>query len=345
MRSEVQHGVHTNDGIVLVMVLFFVLLLASAMATFMRRVAVDAGIAQNRDRAQQAESLARGGIRLAEAILLEDVRTKGEQAGPDTRHDLWARASNVDLIPDDPDIDLQLQIEDAAARINLNGFLEKGAVPEKARTDLEALFAGVIGSMSGRPEELLYDPLELALNLADWIDDNEVSADGAPEDERYAKLDPPYRPANRPLLSVDELRLIEGFDGRLVEALKPFVTVHPLVGGGGVNLNTAQPWVLMKLQRGTEVSGFRPFDEKLVRRIVEAREEGPLCAGADAVGNCTPLSELLEGDDEIAPPPAERSQVFVVTAVARVVDVERRIEAVIDRSAEGGPQRLSWRVD
>jgi len=343
MTAGSRSAAHSRSGIVLVMVLFFVLLLASAMATFMRRVAVDAGIAINRDRAQQAESLARGGIRLAEAILLEDVRTKGGQAGPDTRHDLWARAGDLDLI-EDPDIDLHLRIEDAGARINLNGFLVDGAVPEKGRLYLQQLLAGVIAIMPGRPEELTYDPLELAANLVDWIDKDEVSADGAPEDERYQRRDPPYRAPNRPLLSVDELGLVEGFDGRLVEALTPFVGVYPLVGGSGVNLNTAPPWVLIQLQRGTEVSGTTPFDEKLVRRIVDAREEGPICGGAGAAGDCTPLAELLEGD-EIAPLPTERSQVFVVTAVARVVDVERRIEAVIDRSAEGGPQRLSWRVN
>ena len=343
MMAAQRRARHPQSGIVLVMVLFFVLLLASAMATFMRRVAVDAGIAINRDRAQQAESLARGGIRLAEAILLEDVRTKSEQAGPDSRHDLWARAGDLDLI-EDPDIDLHLHIEDTAARINLNGFLEQGAVPEKGRLYLQQLLKGVIAIMPGRPEDLTYDPLELAANLVDWIDKDEVSADGAPEDERYQRRNPPRRAPNRPLLSIDELRLVEGFDGRLVEALTPFVTVYPLVGGSGVNLNTAPPWVLIQLQHGTEVSGTTPFDEKLVRRIVDAREKGPICSGADAAGDCTPLSELLEGD-EIAPLPTERSQVFVVTAVARVFDVERRIEAVIDRSAEGGPQRLSWRVD
>jgi len=271
------------------------------------------------------------------------VRIKGEQAGPDTRHDLWARAGDIDLI-EDPDIDLHLDIEDTAARINLNGFLEQGAVPEKGRLYLQQLLAGVIAIMPGRPEELNYDPLELAANLVDWIDKDEVSADGAPEDQRYQRRNPPHRAPNRPLLSVDELRFVEGFDGQLVDALRQFVTVYPLVGGSGVNLNTAPPWVLIQLQHGTEVSGTTPFDEKLVRRIVDAREEGPLCSGTGAGADCTPLSALLEGD-EIAPLPTERSQVFVVTARARVVDVERRIEAVIDRSAEGGPQRLSWRVD
>jgi type II secretory pathway component PulK len=336
------HRSRANDGIVLVMVLFFVLLLASAMASFLRRVAVDAGVATNRDRAQQAESLARGGVRLAEAILLEDLRVKGQQGGPDSRHDLWARAGDVDMI-DDPDVDLHVRIDDAASRINLNGFLEKGVVSADNVAYLSALLAGVIAIMPGRPEELRYDPDELAANLVDWIDADEVRADGSLEEEIYQKRNPPTRPPNQPLLSVDELRMVEGFDGRLVEALKPFVGVYPLVGGGGVNLNTAPPWVLIQLLRGGEVGGQRPLQEDDVRRIVDARDEGPLCSGESSSPNCRSLSELLDGET-LRPKPTEHSNVFVVTAIARVVDVERRIETVIDRAAEGGPKRLSWRV-
>jgi general secretion pathway protein K len=339
MRATSRHG---ESGIVLVMVLFFVLLLASAMATFIRRVAIDAGVAMNRDRAQQAESLARGGVRLAEAILLEDVRTRGEQGGPDSRHDIWARAGDLDLI-DDPDVSLNVRIEDAAARINLNGFFKKGVVSDGGREFLEAFFAGVIAVMPGRPEDLRYEPLELANNLVDWIDKDEVSPDGASESEVYERRDPPTLPPNRPLLSVDELRLIEGFDGDLVDALKPFVGVYPLVGGGGVNLNTAPPWVLIQMQGGSVVSPLQPFQEEDVRRIVDAREDGPICGGEGQDASCTPRAEVLEFET-LAPESTDHSNVFVVTAVARVVDVERKIEAVIDRAAEDGPKRLSWRV-
>jgi type II secretory pathway component PulK len=342
MSATPRRRARTESGIVLVMVLFFVLLLASAMASFLRRVAIDAGVATNRDRAQEAESLARGGVRLGEAILLEDLRTRGQQGGPDSRHDLWARAGDVDLI-DDPDVSLNVQIDDAAARINLNSFRQKGVVSEEDRAFLAQFFSGVIANMKGRPEELQYEPLELAQNLADWIDEDPVSLDGSPEEEIYARRDPPVHVPNRPLLSVDELRLIQGFDGRLVEALKPYVGVYPLVGGGGVNLNTAPPWVLIQMTGGSAVSGLQQLQEKDVRRIVDARKDGPICGKEGQDGSCTPISSVLEYD-KFAPTPTERSNVFVVTAVARVVDVERTIEAVIDRAAEGGPKRLSWRV-
>jgi general secretion pathway protein K len=170
-----------------------------------------------------------------------------------------------------------------------------------------------------------------------------VRQGGGGEDDVYQRMDPPYRAANRPLLSLDELRLVEGFDGALVEALRPYVTVYPLAGSGGVNPNTAPSWVLAQLTRGSDVSGMRPVEEEDVRRILDARDEGVVCSAAGAAADCTPAQELFDGET-VSPPMLDRSNVFVVRAIARVVDVERRIEAVIDRSDPNAPLRLSWRV-
>jgi general secretion pathway protein K len=331
-------------GIVLVVVLFFILLLTSAIATFLRRAALDASVATHRDRARAAEALARGGVRLGETLLLEDLRLKGASgAGPDTLHDVWGRVRGVDL-EDDPDATLYLEIEDAAARIDLNGFLVKGEVSAEQRAALEQVLAGVIAVMPGEADERAgYEPDVLAANLADWLDADDVTADGSPEDELYQKRDPPYHAANRPLLSIDELRLVVGFDGPLVDALRPFVGVYPLVGGGGVNVNTAPPWVLAQLSLGTDVSGFRPVETEDVERIVKEREDGPLCSGETAGSTCTPLAELLSGES-LSPQPTEHSSVFVIRATATVLDVERRIETVVDRTDPAALERLSWRV-
>ena len=349
-------------GVILFVVLFFVLLLASSIATFLRRAAVDASIATNRDRGLQAEALARGGVRLAQALLLEDLRLDGGAQPPDTLRDAWARVAGLDLV-DDPDVSLQLEIEDAAARLNLNALAGAGRSTAPAgdgsprselggrdagadaadRVFLEQFLARVIEQMPGRPEEKPYDPAALVENLIDWVDADEVRQAGGPEDEVYQKRAPPYRAANRPLLSVDELRLVEGFDGRLVEALRPYVEVYPLTGAGGLNLNTAPSWVLAQLQRGTDVSGMRPVQEEDVRRVLDARAEGPLCSAEAQGEDCVPVTELF-GGESLAPPVADRSRVFRIRAVARVVDIERSIETVIDRSTPSEPVRLSWRV-
>jgi len=375
-------------GVVLVLVLFYVLLLAATIATLQRRVAIDAGIAVNRDRAAAAEALARGGVRLAEALLLEDLRLEGGEGAVDSRWDVWARAGLAPLFVDeDGEQSLIVEIEDSGARLNLNalagaGGIGRGDAPPEAldnvddpdappppdtgrrrqrqrprsrlggdangvetrRLYLTGFLTRVIDGMPGRPEEKRYVPEELAANLLDWVDADDVRQGGGSEDDVYQRMDPPYRAANRPLLSLDELRLVEGFDGALVEALRPYVTVYPIAGTGGVNLNTAPSWVLAQLTRGSDVSGMRPVEEEDVRRVLDAREEGLVCSGSTEGAACTTVRELFDGEN-ITPPMLDRSNVFVVRAIARVVDVERRIEAVLDRSNPGAPLRLSWRVE
>ena len=349
VRSErSERSRKTERGVVLLVVLFFVLLLVSSIATFLRRVAIDAGVATNRDRALEAEALARGGVRLAQTLLLEDLRLGAAGgAAPDSRHSIWARVAGVDLV-DDPDVSLVLDIEDAAARINLNGFLgNDGRVGDADRAFLQQLLANVIDAMPGRPADKAYDPAELADNLIDWIDKDDIRQSGGLESEVYRKRDPPVTPPNRPLLSVDELRLIEGFDGRLVEALRPYVGVYPLVGGNTIDPNTAPTWVLAQLTLGGAVGNdFRPIDEETVKRILEAREKGLVCTSAATQSNgCTTVQELFGGESQEPQVSAGNSSFFVVRAHARVVDVDRTIEAVIDRTKPSQPLRLSWRVD
>jgi type II secretory pathway component PulK len=372
-----------------VLVLFYVLLLAATVATLQRRVAIDAGIAVNRDRAAAAEALARGGVRIAQTLLLEDLRLAADQPEPDSLWDVWARAGLAPIFVDDEaDRSLRLEIEDAAARINLNAVAGAGGIGlgeaatgaegedgeedetaevedarargrrerprsqlgggaggvEVRRLFLAGFLTRVIEAMPGRPEDKRYVPAELAANLLDWIDEDDVRQGGGGEDDVYQRLDPPYRAANRPLLSLDELRLVEGFDGALVEALRPYVTVYPLAGSGGVNLNTAPSWVLAQLTRGSDVSGMRPVEEEDVARILDAREEGLICTGAAVGAACTAVRDLFDGET-VSPPALDRSSVFVVRATARVADVERRIEAVIDRRDPQAPLRLSWRVE
>ena len=370
-------------GVVLFVVLFFVLLLTATIATFLRRVAVDAGIAVNRDRAASAEALARGGIRLAETLLLEDLRLEGGEPQPDSLWDVWARAGLEPIyVDEDNDTSLRLEIEDASARLNLNAVAGAGGIGlgspspnasaaqgEAAPTDtvgrqsadaggglgggrggieirtlyLTGFLERVIAGLPGRPEENLYDPGELAANLIDWVDEDDVRQGGGPEDEVYQRRDPPYRAANRSLLSVDELRLIEGFDGTLVDGLRPYVGVWPLAGDGGINLNTAPAWVLAQITRGTDISGMQPVSESDVLAILDAREDGLICSEASGGEACTPVQELF-GGESISPPMQDRSDFFLVRAIARVVDVERTIEAILDRSDPAAVQRLAWRA-
>jgi type II secretory pathway component PulK len=330
-------------GIVLVVVLVFVLLLTGAIATFLRRATVDAMTARHRDESAEAESLARGGVRLAIALLLED--RLGELAAgfrSETLLDVWSRASAVE-VPAAEGASLRLRITDAGSRLNLNALLEKGAPRKNAELYLVELLKKVIADMPGRPEAKRYEPEDLARNLLDYMDEDETGQKGGRENDYYESQKPPYAAPNRALLSLGELRMVEGFDGPLVDALSSYVTVYPYAKADGINPNTAPLHVLGLLFHGVG-QDFELANEEAVRKLLKAREGGEVLCADDAQNPaCSPLSAALEG--EIFPPPTFKTDVFTVVAEARVGQVRRSIEAVVDRSKPDNPLLLSWQVE
>ena len=92
MRSKDERGV------ILVVVLVFALLLVTSITTFQRRAMLDSMVARHRDSAAEAEAAARGGVRLAITLLLED-RLQEITGGldSDSLTDAWARASGIEL--------------------------------------------------------------------------------------------------------------------------------------------------------------------------------------------------------------------------------------------------------
>ncbi len=328
-------------GIILITVLFFIALLASGVATFLRRATLDGVIVRNRDLTQRCEALARGGVRLATALLLQDRLNEAEGLPLETRKDLWALVGHLDL-PTSDGGRLRLRIEDASARLNLNGlFDEEGAAHSDAEPFLTAFLEKVIAEMPMRTEEKLYDPAELARNLLDYTDADDVEQRGDAEDDYYQRQSPAYRAANRPLLSIDELGLVEGFDRALVDAIRLYATVYPYTGGG-INPNTAPTHVLAALYHGPP-GDKRLVDEDTVRRILTSRSgEGMLCPEDVNSPECTILLDL--GIDGVYPPDTYTSNVFHVSAEARYGDVRRTIDVVLDRSTATSPLILSWRV-
>ena len=331
---------------ILIAVLFFIALMASGVATFLRRATLDGMIARNRDLTARSEALARGGVQLAIALLLQDRLDEVDAPPLDSRSDLWAKIGEME-IPVSDGGRLRLQIEDTGARLNLNALFDEEGMPDSdTEIFLSAFLEKVIQEIPPGQEEKDYDPGELAKNLIDYVDTDDVEPDGEREDDYYQLQTPAYRAANRPLFSLEELGLVEGFDRVLVDAIRPYATVHPYSGGGGINPNTAPSHVLAVLFHG--IPERRLASEQDVRWILEMRERDKiLCpdeAGFDDP-NCERLTDVSErGLSEIYPPAAYTADVFRVTAEASYGDVRRTIEAIIDRSEATSPLILSWRV-
>ncbi len=333
-----------QQGVVLLIVLFFALLLTSSIATFTRRAIIDASVARNRDAAARAEALARSGIRLGKSVLVMDqIQETVTQQTIDSHQDAWSKLSKT-AIPGGDGAVLTITIEDSGMLFNLNAifdYADGGAPYSSTEPFLKEFFDKVIDEMKIPPGEKFYDVYELIEALMDWVDTDPIRIQGGLEDTYYQLQQPPYRAANAPLLSVDDLALIEGFDRKLVDALQRYITVQPFAGGGGINLNTAPAHVLSLIYSNDGVVD-RLAKEDQVKEILKYRGEGRIICGESlAIEGCVPISSIVQ--NAIFPPPTYAASVFTIIARARVGEIHRSIEAVVNRSIDP-PLVLSWRV-
>ena len=370
--SEPSYARHRrrSTGIVLAIVLVLIFVLVTAVYGFQRRAIIDTSIATNRLRSAEADALARGGLRIAEAVLFL-ARLKNEAGsagsgqaslgdltsspadGPRLPDELWASMGAYPLELADGQ-SLRISIEDEGARLNLNALVNPKDSPgeesdEEAEEYLRRVLDYIIDGQADSANDKKYDTLALARNLLDYIDADDIARNGRNEDSYYASQDPPYRASNRPFLSIEEIGLVEGIDPPLLKAMRDYVTVHPIGGRQGINLNRAQPWVLAIVYAGT--SGDRELvREGTVRDIWALRQkEKIICseAAADPV-RCVALNEVGNGDlaeGSIYPESLLPAQpiVFRAVAEARVGNITRRLEAVYDTRPLERPQLLSWR--
>lgn len=120
----------------------------------------------------------------------------------------------------------QVTVLDLGSRVDLNNSDEEL---------LLGLFEELFGER--RAERLL-------AALRDWVDEDDEPLSGGAEVADYVEAGSPFRPPNRPLLRLDEIRRIRGFDEAVTSALAPYVSVR---GDGRVNVNTAPRELLAAL--------------------------------------------------------------------------------------------------
>lgn len=208
-------------GAVLIAVLALAALSAAiAMeVAYLTRVEGDR-VKMERDRVQ-AELMARAGYDFALEALAHDPTEI------DSLEDIWAKP--IEWSRDEGRV--SVAITDEASRFPLQKLFDaSGLLDVGMRTRFDRLLAAL---------EL---PTSLSDKLIDYSDaDNTPFPEGA-EAEAYLAMQPPRRPANRPIQSLEELEQVAGFDSATAAKLAEHVT---LWNAGPVNINTASPEVLM----------------------------------------------------------------------------------------------------
>lgn len=102
-------------------------------------------------------------------------------------------------------------------------------------------------------------PAELSQAVIDWQDTNdEVTGAMGAESSYYQGLDPAYLTPNTKFHSIEELKLVRGFEGKNYDLIKPYVTALP--EQTKVNMNTAPALLLASIDPKVD---FKAIEQQL----------------------------------------------------------------------------------
>lgn len=215
----------------------------------------------------QADVYAQAGLEWARGVLLQDAKT----SGIDTLEEGWARP--IAGMPVERAV-VAGDIADEQGKFNLNNLIDREA---RSEPDIKLLRQLLV---------LLEISPDLADAVVDWIDRNDdlTSGSGA-ENGYYLALPRPYRAANAPMMQVDELYRVRGFDAKTIARLRPHVTAVP--ERTAINVNTASNLVVaaafgVPLEKASELLAERrlkPFADKAA--FVERAQRSGLIAVND----------------------------------------------------------------
>ncbi len=297
-------------GLALVTAMLVVAIVASLAASLSLGQQVWLRQAQNINDRAQADKVSQAALQWAILFLLEDA--KNNLATDDLSED-WAKPLPPIAVEGGV---MTGRIRDAQGRFNLNSLL-RGANPSPPD----------IGVYRRLLQSLALNDTLLIDSLMDWMDiDAEVKPAGA-EDTYYLTLQPPYRAANQRLESVDELRLVKGYDAKTIELLRPYVSVLPLATA--ININTADAQVLSAL--------FAQLPRSTAQQLVEQRDKNPFKDKND-------LAQRAALAPEAGVDIAVTSAYFYVNIDTLFGRLQRSRQVLVQRATGPGIDTL-WQVD
>lgn len=300
-------------GIALITAMLIVVIVATVAAYLSMGQNLWLRQSENTFAVAQADSVISGALDMARELVMQDRYLPTDHQG-----EIWAQP-----LPPFPvgQGSVTAVISDAQGRFNLNNFAANPVNPDDRK-----IFMALLDQLG----------VDRALNEAviDWVDgDNTPAGTSGAEDDYYLGLPSPYRAANRPLESIDELRLVRGFDGRIVQALRPFVTVLP-VSNASINVNTAPAQVLAALFTP-------PLNLAAAEAIVATRPTAAKGANANAqeFKSCTEAAARAPGNTLIATRCDVKTGYFEFMISARFGRLTRTTQALFARqgvAASGG---------
>jgi general secretion pathway protein K len=148
---------------------------------------------------------------------------------------------------------IAIVIEDAQGRFNINSLLKDGQADQQTT----GMFRAIL-------ELIGLDPA-LVEGVLDWLDIDDDTRPGGAEDTEYVNSETPYRTGKQLFTSVDELRLVRGFDAETVSKLRPYIVALPQ-NGLTMNVNTAPDVVLAAMFNNMTIDQAKVIIQERTRR-------------------------------------------------------------------------------
>jgi general secretion pathway protein K len=285
---------NNQKGIALVITLLALVLITAMVVEFSYGVYTGTNDLYNWRDSQRLSIMAKSGVNVS-ARFLSDMLKRYSYTYP----------GSMDLPVENPfeDFDgvISVRLEDENSKFNVNSLVStNGIFNETSYNSFKRLL------------NALFLDEKLADKVADWIDrDSEARLS---DSEAGAK--------NSPLISVDELLLINGINRKDYDKLLPYITVYGDRNAPLININGAEAPVLMSLSDS--------ITEELANRIIQYRGNTPFEKENQifkVAGFETTLGQSLMGRITV------EGTIFYIKSTAASGGIKRIIETVLDTSS------------
>ena len=226
-----------QQGIALITILVMVALATILAATIAKRQANTAENTAYLMRQNQSLLYAKSAEAFFSELLVDDAKNAGDI---DHLQENWAKPMPAFPVEDGF---VSGTLQDESGKFNLNSLVNNdGTANPQAKAWFEKLLIRV-----GLPEKL-------SEAVIDWQDDDDetIGAMGA-ESNYYQGLPQGYLPSNSKFHSVEELKLVRGFEGQKYLQIANYVSAAP-ASDSKVNINTAPAMVLASLDPKLDVN-------------------------------------------------------------------------------------------
>lgn len=302
-------------GFALVITLLITALLVALSVEFVDEVFVDTSARQNFTDGQQASIMAGSGVDLA----IKGLQLSLTGRSYNSLADPWAQPFKEE----DETGSLLVTIEDESGKLNLNQiFGPNGNTISQTNYYIADRLLKKLGLSSS----------DLLDALADWVDNLNVPPHAAgAKNAYYNALKPPYDVKSGALETIEELRLIKGFDAKAMQLLRPYVTVYSDTSNpGAININTAPKEIIAVLDA--------KMTDSLTNQVLDYRKTTPFQLKTD-------LGKVPGMDNQISvslsTSTTAMGTVYRIVSQATVKETTRIVEAVVQTN--GQPPILYWR--